>query len=369
MSDGAKTSIKWAVGLAIGGLFVWLAAQDWPLEVLLANGLELTGTILSSPNTWQFDLIYLIPYFAILSVIHVLRVVRWYPLLQPLMDSPERLDFWRLNRVSAVGFMYLFVLPLRLGELARPILLAREDDVRMSSVLATCVVERVVDGLIVVGMLFVVLLYLPGRTTNAFGEIEVGAFLAFAVFGGALAVLFGMYVAKDWTYRIIHACLSPISKRLADAIVELLQAFHEGLAALPNPRYFLTFVGWSLLYWILNAYGYYVLALGFEALNISLLASFAMMCCVVVGMMLPNPPANVGIYWFFLLKPLALYGVVTGDPTATCFGLMAWAGQLLQQGLFGLYFVTKGERLPGNQPRDDENLGPGTEPTEKRPSF
>ncbi len=345
MSHAAKTSIKWVIGITIGALFIWLAAQDWPLDAVVGNGLVLDGWVLVSPNAWRFDLAYLPIFLGILSVIHVLRVVRWFPLLQPLMSQPEQLDFWRLNRVSAVGFMYLFVLPLRLGELARPILLSKGGDVRMSSVLATCVVERVVDGLIVVAMLFVVLLYLPGRATSTFGEIELGALFALIVFGGALLVLFGMYIAREWTYRTLRTLISPFSTNIANAIISLLESFHQGLAALPSPKHFLTFVSWSLVYWVLNAYGYFVLAQGFIGFDISLLASFAMMCCVVVGMMLPNPPANVGVYWYFLLKPLALYGVAVGDPAATCFGLFAWAGQFLQQGLFGLYFVAKGERL------------------------
>ena len=333
----ATTALKWGLGLIVGALFVWLAAQEWPLHRLFADGVSLDGRHLRSGTTWSFDLAYLAPYFAILIAIHFLRVIRWHPLLKPLGD----VDLRTLNRISGVGFMYLFVLPLRLGELARPWLLQRATGIPMTASLATIVVERVVDGLIVSLLLFGVLFFLPSHDAAAFSQIRIGAYAALGLFTVALAVLAAMALKPQATTRLLSAIGTPISKRLTNAALGLLKTFFDGLAALPNRRYFLDFLGWSLLYWALNGYGYYVLALGFKGLHVPLLAAYAMMCCVVVGMMLPNPPANVGIYWYFLLQPLTLYGVSTGDPTATLFGLVAWAGQLIQQGLFGLVLAAR----------------------------
>ena len=346
MTRAARTSLKWLVGMAIGALFIWLSAMDWPLGRLFGGGVHLDGTVLVSGGAWRFDLLYLLPYFAVLSAIHFLRVIRWYPLLRPL----SYVDFWRLNRVSAVGFMYLFVLPLRLGELARPYLIADRGDIKMSEALATCVVERVVDGLIVAIVLFFVLFFLPGQVGDAsFDEIRVGAYMALAVFGGAMAVLVAAWVRREWTLRTLDRLFGLVSESLAAKVRGLLESFIRGLSAMPDSRYFVSFVGYSLVYWTLNGYGYYILAQGFVGLEIPLLAAYAMMCCVVVGMMLPNPPANVGVFWFFLLKPLALYGIAVGDPTAIAFGLAAWAGQLVQQTLFGVYFLIRPEEQTEEQ--------------------
>ncbi|MFT7621839.1 MAG: hypothetical protein ACI9WU_001004 [Myxococcota bacterium] len=352
MSQTTRTGLKWLVGVALGILFMWLAALDWPLDRLFGAGLSLHGTVLSSGQAWAFDMVYLVPYFGVLSAIHFLRVIRWYPLLRPLAD----VDFKRLNRVSAVGFMYLFLLPLRLGELARPYLIADRGDIKMTQALATVVVERVVDGLIVSIALFIVLTGLPGDA-EATSELRLGAWLALAVFGGALLVLLAGWKFRTWTLTTLDRLIRPVSAAIATKVRNILQAFFEGLEGLPHPRYFWSFVGWSMVYWALNGYGYYVLALGFEGLHIPLLAAYAMMCCVVVGMMLPNPPGNVGVFWYFLLKPLTLYGVAVGDPTATAFGLMAWFGQFVQQTGFGLWFTLRGRsernasKAPGGSAR------------------
>ncbi len=239
--------------------------------------------------------------------------------------------------------MYLFLLPLRLGELARPYLIADRGDIKMTQALATVVVERVVDGLIVSLILFAVLLGLPGRGQAGFDEIQLGAWLALAVFGGALVVLLAAWRYREWTLNTLDSLIGRVSTGLAEKITGLVRTFFEGLEGLPNARYFWSFVGWSVLYWALNGYGYYVLALGFHGLEIPLLAAYAMMCCVVVGMMLPNPPGNVGVFWYFLLKPLTLYGVAIGNPSATAFGLMAWLGQLVQQTGFGLWFTLRAD--------------------------
>ncbi len=359
MSAPAKTTLKWVLGLGLGVLFIWLGASDWPLHVLFEHGVRLRGTVLDA-GSWRFDWLYFAAYLAVLAVIHVLRVIRWAPLLRPL--TQDAIDFPRLNRVSAVGFMYLFVLPFRLGELARPYLLAERGDVTMSQVLATVVVERVVDGLVVSLALFLVLFSLPstGNAATYFLEIQTGAWMALVIFAGALFVLGLAYWRRHLATRLIHGTFGRVSKGLADKLCGLVEQFFEGLGAFPKPGYLASFVGWTLVYWAVNGFGYWVLTKGFAhgsgaPFEVSLGAAYAMMCCVVVGMMLPNPPANVGIYWYFLLKPLALYGVVVGDPVATAFGLAAWLAQLVQQSAFGLWYVARGGRA-GERYR----VGPGT---------
>jgi uncharacterized protein (TIRG00374 family) len=336
MSRPTKTAIKWLVGSALGVFFVWLGAQDWPIDQLFAQGVAFEGTVLLA-GSWRMDLLYLIPYFGVLTLIHFLRVLRWQPLLAPLAE----ISFWRLNRVSAEGFMYLFILPLRLGELARPYLISKRGDVDMTSALATVVVERIVDGLIVSGLLFVVLLYLPDQGSAGFIEIRGAAFLAIGVFSSALSVLIAACFWRDSTLNLIDRIVGIFSVKIAGKVRLLIENFYAGLAILPSWRHLAVFMGYSLLYWLLNGYGYYILALGFDGLNVPLMAGYAMMCCVVVGMMLPNPPANVGVFWYFLLKPMALYGVATGNTAATAFAVTAWLGQFVQQTGFGLYYVFK----------------------------
>jgi uncharacterized protein (TIRG00374 family) len=72
-----------------------------------------------------------------------LRALRWRWLARSLSERP--LPIRPLFRATALGFMAINVLPLRLGELARPWLLGRETEVRGSAALGTLVLERAID--------------------------------------------------------------------------------------------------------------------------------------------------------------------------------------------------------------------------------
>lgn len=262
-----------------------------------------------------------------------------------------RLDFKAHNRIGAVGFMAMFLFPLRLGELVRPYLVKRaaaapgappppEGRVRMTAVLATVVVERIVDGLVVTLLLFASMSFLPAGDSAA--ELEVGAWAAFAVFAGAALLLAGARWQHDLTRRFIAKTAGLVSKRLGHAIDSLLEAFLSGLRRLPSGGAFLGFIGVTTIYWGLNGLGVWCMVQAFH-LPIDMVGAYAMMACVVVGMMIPNSPGNVGSFWYFLLLPVALYGIGNSSAQAIAFGLSVWLCQLVQQTAFGLWFVVRGK--------------------------
>ena len=351
-----KTTIKWIVSLAIGALFVWLSARGGRFDELLSAPIHLDGTVLSSPGSgtpatsalitgqaargggWSFDLLYIFPYFAVLSAIHFLRVVRWAPLLRPLAP----VGFKTLNRIGAVGFMAVFLFPLRLGEFVRPYMLARaEPKIRMSEGLATIVVERVIDGLMVTLLLFLVLFQMP-QDSDSFREIRLGAWAALAVFLGGILVLIALYWRRDQALDLIDATVGRVSRKVATGLTDLLRAFLKGLAVLPDWRNFAWFCVITAVYWGINGVGLWLFARGF-GMTVPLVACYAMMSCVVVGMMIPNSPGNVGTFWYFLLLPLELYGIGPTVAQATIYGLVVYLMQLSQQSLFGLWFLASGK--------------------------
>ncbi len=333
-----RNLIKLLIGLAIGAFFVWLSARDWPLDRLTGDA-HLQGSLLSV-GAWSVDLLWLLPYFLILSLIHLLRVIRWKPLLDPLIP----LDFAEHNRIGAVGFMAMFLFPLRLGELVRPFMVKRlskqtNQPVRMSEILATVVVERVVDGLVVSLMLFGVLFLLPGGDTS---RLAIGAYVALAIFAGATLLLIGARWQHAFTRRFVAATAGLISKQLARGIDRILDDFLRGLSRLPSARPFAAFLVLTLVYWVLNGLGVWCMVKAF-ALPVDAVGAYAMMSCVVVGMMIPNSPGNVGSFWYFLCLPVSLYGLSDHAPQVIAFGLSVWLMQLFQQSLFGLYYIARGK--------------------------
>jgi uncharacterized membrane protein YbhN (UPF0104 family) len=354
--------LKWLAGLAVGAAFTWWSSRSWPLDKLfggtlaLVNGhhatqstwaerlslhhglavaLQRPGTDGSLTVTWSLDLTALVLYFVILTAIHWLRVLRWRPLLEPHASVPLAV----LNRAGAVGFMAVFLLPLRLGEFARPLMLARthagHTPVRFGAGLGVIALERVLDGLMVTGLLFAVLIQVPADVLARSPQVQLGGLAALAVFGSALGGLTATLVAREWTLRLTRSVLGAVSPALADKVIGLVTAFVDGLAMLKSPWHVAQFFLLTAVYWAINGAGLWVMAQGF-GLDVPLAAGYAMMSCIVVGMMIPNSPGNVGSFWYFLLLPAGLWGVDQAAAPAVAFGLAVWLAQTVQTTAFGL---------------------------------
>src|SRR5437870_4900763 len=92
-----KLALRLALSLAVSGLLMWLSLRNADLRAV--------GRATASATPWR-----MLAYACVLLAIHLIRTVRWGILLEPL----GHVGFKRLNSASAVGFMLLVLLPLRL---------------------------------------------------------------------------------------------------------------------------------------------------------------------------------------------------------------------------------------------------------------
>jgi hypothetical protein len=332
-------TLKWIVSLAIGALFVWLSVDEWPADRMLA-GARVEGMRLVT-DTWSVHLGILPIYFLTLISMHLFRFWRWQPLLNPL----GRVGFWTLNKVCSVGFLAVFVLPMRFGELVRPALISTEAPIRRSAALATIVLERLVDGVMVAGFLAVALAFMPRINPDSYEELRYATVAALIVFSAAVAALGVLYAFRGNVSQAARRFVGTVAgSRMAGRVAGIVDRFLLGLSVLPDWKGFVWFLFLSFFYWFSNGIGLFILGLGFEGIRVDLLLAFAMMSTIVVGMMIPNAPANVGSFWFFLLLPTKLYGHAFGAPEAgLAFALVVWTLQFLQLIVFGGWYVAKGD--------------------------
>lgn len=343
-----KTSLKWLFGALVGLVFMYFSFREWPLGRLFAGGVHWQGLTLYSKN-WSIHMGWMVAYFGTLISMHIFRTWRWKPLLAPV----TRVSFWKLNRYCAVGFMMVFLLPFRLGELVRPYLVSSDQDNRisMSTALASIFVERTMDGVMIAGLMTSVIVFSTWTGVSpVLDRLRIGSFIALAVFAGLITFLVAIYIFKERASNLVYKILSIANERLALKIKDMSERFLHGLTMFKNPRHFIWFVILSALYWMSNGFGLYVLARGFH-IQIPVVAAFAMMSTVVIGMMIPNSPANIGSFWIFLVMPLAAYGVSPTTSRVVMYSLSVWMIQLIQLTLFGGYFIVNGKiRLHGIMP-------------------
>ena len=342
-----KLALRWLFSLGIAALFLWLSSRQWPIDPVLCDGVDLDGGVLlcmvngegGATLSWSLRPLALLGAFGVLCLVHFLRVLRWAPLLRPL----AKFDFATLNRVGAVSFMAVFIFPLRLGEIARPFLISKSGKVRKSAAFGTIAVERVMDGLMMALLLALVLFFLPAGEGSTYVSLRAGSLVALAVFTCAFVLLVVAYLSKPHAVRFVHGVAGMVSQKLAEKLSGMMEAFIDGLKAMPSASSFFRFLLLTVAYWGINGFYYYLMAEAFGLTSfVDFAGAYAMMAAVAVGMMIPNSPANVGSFWYFLLLPVALYGAPETAGTPLAFALAVWALMLLQYTLFAGFFLVTG---------------------------
>jgi glycosyltransferase 2 family protein len=316
-----KRVIQSVVGIGVSILAVYLTFRGKDL-----------GAVWQAVQAGDYR--YLPVYLASLGVIHLLRTVRWGILLEPVAKIP----FSRLNAVSAVGFTALLVLPFRLGEFARPYLIADRPRLRVSAALSSVVVERVADGIFTALLLLVTLFAVPEGTRHL-SEIRKAGYVMAALFGGLLAFLIVAYRNRELAVRISSGLLRPISARLAERAGGMLDAFIRGLRLVPSKRKMGLFIALTIAYWALNGWGMQLMARAFD-LDIRLIDAFTILGVLVAGVMIPAGPGMVGTFQLAAAFGLSLF---VPDNVAQTRGVawanVLWASQVGFQLMLGAVFL------------------------------
>ncbi|HVP69372.1 MAG TPA: lysylphosphatidylglycerol synthase transmembrane domain-containing protein [Anaeromyxobacteraceae bacterium] len=316
-----KRLLQAVVGFAISAGALWLTLRGKDLSAIWA-------AIRSANYLW------LLPYVGILTLIHLVRTYRWGILLEPVAKVP----FGKLNAASAVGFMALMILPFRLGEFARPYLIAERPRLRVSAALSSVVVERVADGLFTAALLVVTLLAVP-EGTPGLHFLRAGGVAVFLAFAGLLVFLVLANRNRTLAVRLTHRILDPISPRVAERVSGMMDAFIHGLRLVPSRGKVALFFLLTAVYWGLNGFGMQILARGFD-IHFSALAAFTVLGVLVVGVMIPAGPGMVGTFQAATILGMALFlpkDVV--DTRGAAYANVLWAAQLAQQTALGLFFL------------------------------
>lgn len=286
--------LKFWLSLLIGGVCLWLAIRnvDWS-EVW-----ESFGQLQAAP---------LAGIAVMMVATHWFRARRWGVLLRHL----RKVGLLELFAINAVGFLSIHLFPFRLGELARPLLLKKRHQISVSTGLACVAIERVFDGLVVVGALFVGMLSIPAGQERM-SSIPVGvrplAFSALAIFLPTLVFLLLAVVKRNRALALVDLLVKLLPQRFHARLREIAENFFVGLHSLPNFGSFLWILGESIGVWGVMVVAYW---LGFQSFGLDLPwgASLCVLGIAAIGVMIPGPPGFVGTYQLFVQGALSLFGV------------------------------------------------------------
>jgi uncharacterized protein (TIRG00374 family) len=317
---------KWQfwVGVMISIVFIWLALRGLHLE-------EFWDAIL------QANYIWLVPGIAVYFVGVWVRAWRWHYLLGPIKKIPTTTMF----PITTIGYMGNNVYPARAGEVLRAVILKRKEGVSVSASLATIIVERIFDGVVMLAFVFVNLPELARLTDSSgfVGNIQQVAILGTGVFLGALTVflLAGMFpqrTAKIGFWFIFRL----VPKRLHERILSLMNKFLEGLASLRSPFNVLMVFFTSVIIWLLETGKYWFVMHAFN-FSISFFGLMLMNGIVNLATTIPSAPGYIGTFDAPGIAVLTAYGVE--QATAAGYTLVLHVALWLPITLLGAYFLAR----------------------------
>ena len=262
------------------------------------------------------------------------RALSWRVLLG------RRVPFGRTFEALNEGYLLNNLLPFRLGEFGRAYLVSRRNNLPALEALASIVVERVIDLLMVIILLisFLPLVAgLAGERGAAFTSIGLGAV--------ALIVLITIARNQAPVAHFVGRVLRWVRLRWLDP--ELWQAraasFLAGLSAVRDPAQALQAAFWSTMAWLAAAVGAYFMLRAFLP-SATLTMAFVTLMLTAIGAAVPSAPSSAGVFELVVVQSLLIFGV--DKSIGLSFGLALHAVSFLLAVIFGGWALAReGETL------------------------
>jgi len=238
----------------------------------------------------------------VLNVGHnVFRVWRWRALLAPVRAN---LPFRPMFVAVILGYMTTWVVPGRLGEVVRPMVLAGREGLPLGPTLGSVVADRLLDAASVV-TLFALGIWLTPLEGQA-------AEWASVIRGGAI-VLASLVVVALGLAMLLSARGAALKERLGERrgvvawVGRTAAALAAGFQALRQPRLAARIVGYSLLAWLTIAAGTWA---GIRAVgaDVSFGETLVILPVLVLGVAVPTP-GGAGSYHGAMKIGLMVFGV------------------------------------------------------------
>lgn len=335
-----KKNVLFLLSIVASIICSWLFVRkiDW---ALLKNALI-------EANYW-----FIIPTIILNLLFYVVRAFRWQGLLSHIKTIPAI----NLLSLTFIGFMANNILPARVGEALRPFLLYKKEDIKFSTSVATVIVERIFDMLVLIIFTVGVIVLLPHPSpshnnllvytsvnhVNTMKESIIPSLKkwteVFAVVGVFTIVSLFLVVTKpDFFKKILYKLCSFLPHKVKDKILEFYESFVHGLKILENKTQTVWILSLSLLVWIICGAEIYLLGFSFH-LHLPFVGACFVAVCLALAVALPQAPGYIGVFHIAVVKSLDIFGIQT--TAAQSYAIILWAISILPSTIIGFLFLWK----------------------------
>ena len=281
------------------GLFVSLLALYFALKNVELS--SLVDSVLSASPAWMAVILvcYMLHYW--------LKAIRWCDLLEPVCKVRSSEAF----PVMMTGFFANNFLPAHLGELVRMYVGSKIFQVSKTEVLATIVLERILDFTTVALMFGAALIY--GGTISH--QLIYAGYVLIVLTLLAWALLFISLRYQQSVLQFVKWMLKPLPLRIGDRIVDLLLLVFTAMSSLKSARLVTRSMVLSLLQWVLVGLAIFS-ALRAVGVEIGMDGAVVTLAATVLAVSLPAAPGFFGTIQLAFVLALVPYGVAESDALA-----------------------------------------------------
>ena len=290
-----RYQIAAGVSVAILLLWVFFRQADWALVI---------------SNLARADYRWVAVATLLSLLVMVQRGWRWGYLLRPI----KRIRSAPLVACTFMGWAFTTLLPGRVGEVARPVLLGRREGISKSAAFATVVLERLFDVLSVLLILAIYLLAFPlppvldGEGAAVLAGMRASGIAAVAVVVFVVLVLVASQTWPRRTDAMIVFVLSWIPGGFGQRLVPVTHKFMQGFAGIKEPRLVVAIAVHSVVIWGNILLTYYLLFLAFD-IAVPPYAVLPLVVIIVIGVMVPTPAAVGSFHAAARIGLATLWGV------------------------------------------------------------
>jgi glycosyltransferase 2 family protein len=300
----------------------------------------------------SINYIWVLPAMLVILLSFVLRAVRW----RIILTSSHPVSFADAFHPLMIGFMTNCILPGRVGEFARPVIIQQQSRIPFSTGIATVAAERIFDMLILLGLFAWLLadMDLDAAAAINFGEMRLDKSMLDALARG-ISRLAGVLIAGIIIISIPYVRLKMnavimalpsiffflgqsrknyIRDRICPVLVKLMENIATGFSLVRYPVKLLSCTVLTAVIWIMQAFSYYIVARGCPGISLSFIDIFIVMIIICFFIALPSVPGFWGLWEAGGVFALALFGINAKD--AAGFTLVNHAVQVFPVIIAGL---------------------------------
>ena len=280
--------LKTLLGIIISVFFLWLSFRNVDVHEVL--------TAFSNTN-----FVLMLPTLLLLLFSFYIRAIRWKRILSRNSDIRMKVLF----NATIIGYAANNILPSRLGEIVRAMIVSRKTGISKSRCFASLVFERILDGFSLIFMLGILLLLssyeFPDWLNRSF-------YLLGTLYGALIIMMLLFFFRKEMFIKVTSLLLFFVSANVKLKVIDFIHSFSKGFTILSSPKDLLIVILQSLVIWVPNVlFTYFVMQI--FGLDLEPGAALILLVAISASSVLPSAPGFWGTLQFVSVVILGIFGI------------------------------------------------------------